>query len=422
MKLKKVVYYFFLQAIMLISHVHTQEVISNKKQPLKILFVINQFPKFLQQFILNQITGMIDLGHEVHIYANSKYDKNIPEAVLRYNLLEKTTFRKLPSDHPDYDILYCHCGPEGYVGLELKKQYNLTGKVVTCFRGDDISHFLLPKANKKRFKRRGPYQVPCYYPEMYTHLFKKGNLFLPVCDYFKEKLISLGCKPTKIKIGHSAIDCNKFNYKEHKLKPHKSINLISTCRLVEKKGLFYSIQAVASLCKKYPKLHYTIIGDGNQREKLQQVIDDLGVSDKISLVGWMEQNQVLHQLLRSHIFILPAITAKNGDQEGIPNALKEAMACGLPVISTPHAGIPELVLDGISGYLVEEKKVEPIIEKIELLINNPEKIVSMGRAGRHHVEAEFNTATENAKLEALFYRLVNQPSKNNNQHEPDLKI
>ncbi len=401
-------YSTFVLVVLLItvSSVSAEEGSAEEKPKLKILFVVNQFPKFLQQFILNQITGMIDLGHDVYIYANNRYEKNIPQAVIDYNLLSKTTFRRLPTYFTDYDIIYCHCGPEGYVGLELKKQYNLTGKIVTCFRGDDISQFLQEKPNKKPYKRRGPYKVPCHYPQMYSELFKRGNLFLPVCEYFKQKLINLGCNPIKIQIGHSAIDCQKFTFKEHKLKVHKAINLISICRLVEKKGLVYAVQAAAELCKKYPTMHYTIIGDGNQKERLQQLINTLHMNDQIHLVGWMQQDDILKQLLRSHIFLLPAITAKNGDEEGIPNALKEAMACGLPVISTHHSGIPELVIDGVSGYLVEQRKVEAIVQKIEHLIENPELIKTMGLAGRQHVEAEFNKDTENVKLEKLFYKLT----------------
>jgi len=349
---------------------------------------------------------MIDRGHDVHIYANNRCLDKIPDVVGTYNLLEKTTYRKLPPDKTAFDIIYCHFGPDGYVGLELKKQYNLTGKLVTCFRGDDISVFIQKKPNKKPYKKRGPFIVPCYYPEMYTELFNQGDLFLPVCSYFEKKLISLGCKPSKIRVGHSAIDCSKFTFKAHKLNVNKAINLVSICRLVEKKGLSYAIDAVARLCKKYPKLHYTIIGNGHLKERLQQQIDALGVGDHITLTGWMQQDRVRKHLLRSHMFLLPAVTAKNGDEEGIPNALKEAMACGLPVITTDHSGIPELVLDTISGFLVEQKSVDPIVEKIEYFINNPEAIIRMGYAGRQHVEKEFNTQSTNDKLEKLFYKLV----------------
>jgi colanic acid/amylovoran biosynthesis glycosyltransferase len=116
---------------------------------------------------------------------------------------------------------------------------------------------------------------------------------------------------------------------------------------------------------------------------------------------------------KTHIYILASVTAQDGNQEGIPVSLMEAMATGLPVISTRHSGIPELVQDGISGFLVPERNVDSLVSKCEYLITHPEQRVEMGRAGREFVEENFNIRKLNRRLLELYltpYSIVSQPS------------
>lgn len=364
-------------------------------RPLRILFIETYFPPVSSTAVLNQITGLIDQGHTVHIYAKKRGPLEWAHAnIARYNLMNFATFEKLPNNLDSYDIIYCMFGYRGKEFVDTLKGNPLHhAKIVTCFRGADISEYV--KKNSK---------------SCYRKLFSKGDLFLPVCGYFKKLLTKLGCKSNKIIVHPSAIDCSFFAYKNHAITPDQPIKIITVSRLTAKKGLEYSVHAVAGLLRKYPNLQYTIVGFGDLREKLEQLIRRLGAQKNIKLVGRLPQEKVVELLDKSHIFILPSITDKDGDQEGIPNSLKEAMAVGIPVISTFHAGIPELVRDGVSGFLVPEHNIVALADRIDYLIQNPDIWPAMCQAARKTIEKEYEQKSVNLRLISLFYNLISTPN------------
>ena len=138
---------------------------------------------------------------------------------------------------------------------------------------------------------------------------------------------------------------------------------------------------------------------------MQELIQELNVGNLVKLLGWKQKTEVIDILNNSHILLAPSITAKNGDREGIPVALMEAMAMGLPVISSLHSGIPELVTDGISGFLIPERDVEGIAAKLNFLIEHPEMWSQMGKAGRAIVEANYDINKLNHRLLEIYQEL-----------------
>lgn len=370
--------------LILISMIFHYLLVSTQDSPLKVLVVTRNFPSVTGVAVLNQITGLLDLGVDVHICAKNK-GNYVPE-LDTYNLLSRTTYGYLNvPDLDSFDIIYCQSGSSGFDFAKIKKKFRLKGKLVTCFRGQDISKVLVS------------------HPHKYDQLFKSGVLFLPVCDYFKSRLIQLGCDPKKIITHHSALSLEKFDFNPRSVKKNEdTVMLVTVGRLIKKKGLEYSIKAVAQLLQKYPNLHYTIVGPGELYDSLQQLIQDLGVAHNISLKGYAPLDQVISFLQNSDIFILSSITDDCGDQEGIPNVLKEAMACGLPVISTFHAGVPELVENGKSGLLVPEKNVAALVDAIDYLLIHPEQWSKMGTIGRKKVEQEYDKQIINKRLVELF--------------------
>lgn len=355
---------------------------------LKILIVTPQFPKFIQPFILNQITGLIDRGHSVTILAQSRKDEYIHPDVEKYQLLQKTYYKSLPPELRTFDIILCNWGPSGLRALDLVKRGRLKGKLITCFRGDDIS---------KRIVKQ---------PDMYNELFREGDLFLTVCEAFKSRLIDMGCDKRKILVHHSAINLSDFDYRERYYTKGDHIKIVFVGRLVEKKGIEYAIRSVAGIVNKYPYVQFDIIGGGPLEKAYTKLIKELGVGDNIRLLGWIAHHEIVTYLNDAHIFLFPAITAQNGDQEGIPNALKEAMAVGLPSISTYHSGIPELIDNGVSGFLVSESSVEELTERIEYMIEHPEMWPVMSHAAREKVEQEHDCQKQNDVLVTLFKKLV----------------
>lgn len=162
------------------------------------------------------------------------------------------------------------------------------------------------------------------------------------------------------------IDTKKFLFSPRKLRFDGKIHLLTVARLVEKKGIQYSIQAVAKVVKKYPQIEYKIAGDGPLKSDMESLIDGLKVNGNVKLLGGKQQGEIIELMKDADIFLAPSVTSNDGDQEGIPVAIMEALAQGLPVISTYHSGIPELVQDGISGFLVPERDTKSNIKKYGL--------------------------------------------------------
>ncbi len=135
-------------------------------------------------------------------------------------------------------------------------------------------------------------------------------------------------------------------------------------------------------------------------------IRELGIGEIVRFPGPLAHEDVVKNLETSHICLMPSVTAEDGNQEGIPNVLKEAMAMGLPVVSTRHAGIPELVQDGVSGYLVAERDSTALATALLQLIERPQQWGAMGQAGRVMIEKEFAVDGNYAKLESLLEKLL----------------
>ncbi|MFP4122151.1 glycosyltransferase [Coleofasciculus sp.] len=408
---------------------------------MRIAFIVGQFPVLSETFILNQIIGVIDRGHEVDIYADHLINTlKVHPDVENYRLLERTyqltqipnnliwrvikglglllvNFHKSPrflleslnvSQHglqaaslwlmysaislmhkQAYDIIHCQFGTQGYRGMFFKNVLHSQPKLIVMFRGHDISRYVQEHGDR-----------------VYDEIFKSGDFFLANCEFFRQRVIQLGGNPERVAVHRSGLDCSKFKFIPRQLNADGIIRIATTGRLVEKKGIEYAIRAVAQQAQVYPQLEYQIIGDGILKEHLQTIIQALNAESFIKLVGWKREQEIIEILEQSHLFIAPSITAQDGNQDAPINVLKEAMAMGLPVISTYHGGIPELVEDGVSGFLVPESNAEALAEKLGYLIEHPERWSEMGQAGRAYVEQHYDIHRLNDKLVQLYQQLL----------------
>ncbi|HEY9849896.1 MAG TPA: glycosyltransferase [Leptolyngbyaceae cyanobacterium] len=408
---------------------------------MRIAFLLDQFPTLSETFILNQIVGLIVDGHEVDIYADRPGDTaKVHHEVEKYRLLDRTYYTRIPSSRFErlvkgielllanfhknpsvlinslnifkysfseygeqarklrlfysvipflgklpYDIIHCHYGRNGIRGLMLRELGILSGKLLTTFHGFDISSYLQK-----------------YGDRIYDRLFEKGDLFLPISEHWKGRLIELGCNEKKIIVHRMGIDCTKFLFNSPELLPQDKIKIVTIARLVGKKGVEYGIRAIATLAKLKPNIQYDIVGDGPLKENLQQLIYELDASHVVKLLGWKQQQELLEILKQAHIVLAPSITSKDGDQEGIPVILMEAMATGKLVVSTRYSGIPELIEDGTSGLLTEERDVKSLVEKLNYLIENPDIWANMALAGRVYVEKHYDIHKLNERLVEIY--------------------
>ncbi|MEO1431738.1 MAG: glycosyltransferase [Cyanobacteria bacterium J06633_8] len=423
---------------------------------MKVAFIVDRFPVLSETFIINQITGLIERGHEVHIYGKQTFNQKIHPDVEKYNLVELTRYLPdIPQNYllrflhviyllikyffksplvlirslnifqygkraaclrlfystlpflnaPEYDIIHCQFGrqaickfgPYSYEGIVLREIGAVKGKIITTFRGYDISWYI-----KK------------YGKNVYDDLFQKGDFFYTNCDFFRRRVIELGCNEDKIIVHGSGIDCGRFILQPRHTNNSGLIRIATTGRLIEKKGIEYAILAIYEVIKVHPKIEFNIIGDGELKQHFAQIIQQLNLKDKVYLKGWKNQQEIISLLNQTHIFVAPSVTASDGNQDAPVNTLKEAMAMGLPVISTLHGGIPELVEDGISGFLVPERDEKAIAQKLIYLIQHPESWQKMGLSGRKKVENNYDIHKLNTELVEIYQQVSDNnfyPSK-----------
>lgn len=409
---------------------------------MNIAIFARKFPALSETFVLNQITGFIDLGHSVDIYAlESKKEDKVHPDVEKYHLLDRTTYVKIPNKrfhralnalkillknswknpkvylnsinplkngklaaslkllhmadyfNKSYDILHCHFGPIGNMGIQLKLVDAPIKKYTTTFHAADLTVFFNNNDEGT-----------------YSKLFDTCDLILPISYRWKDKLTQLGCDPNKIIVHRMGVDCTLFNFKERIYPKNSIVKLISVSRLTEKKGITYSIQAISKLIHQFKNLEYNIVGDGPLSNELSELVKNLKLTSNVHLLGQKSQDEVRHLLDQSHVFIAPSVTAKDGDQEGIPVAIMEAMAMGLPVISTQHSAIPELITNDVSGLLVPERDEKALEKAISFLLSNPGKWAQYGQKCRDRIEEEYDIKNLNKKLEAHFFELLNSHS------------
>lgn len=412
---------------------------------MKIAFIVGSFPHVSETFIVNQIVGMAARGHDVDIYTTvPNVVGGIPAGVRNYRLLERThslfgprhlvsrfikaaclligqgwraprlvlralnvarygrvaaslgllvaglTLRRRQRTGA-YDVIHCQFGTYGEAAVPLREIGAITGRLVTSFRGFDATKYLRT------------------HPHAYDALFREGDLFLPVSRSLADRLIASGCERAKTVVLHSGIECGKFRYIERRLIEGEPVRILTIGRLTEKKGIAYAIRAVARLIASGRDVSFTIVGEGPLRDDLQRLCEELGVSKSVQLIGWRTHAEVVGLIETCHVLLAPSVTGADGDEEGIPNSVKEAMATGMPVVSTSHGGIPELVEDGVSGYLVPERDVEAMADRLRHLIDHPQAWSAMGRAARTRVLAEFDTEKLNDELEQLYRAAIAKP-------------
>jgi colanic acid/amylovoran biosynthesis glycosyltransferase len=296
----------------------------------------------------------------------------------------------LPGKRP-YDIIQCHFGVNGLKGALLRDAGAARGKLVTTFHGFDLSVHL---------RRHGRH--------VYDELFARGDLFLPVTERWKRRLVELGCPEDKIEVHRMGVDLEQFPFEPRCARAGERCVVVSVARLVEKKGIEYGIRAVAKLSGEGHNVEYRIVGGGHLKPGLRRLIRELGVRDVVKLLGWRRRAEIQETLRAAHVFLAPSVTSREGDEEGVPVAIMEAMATGLPVVGTHHSGLPEVIQEGVTGFLVPERDVDGLADRLRRLVERPQSRAEMGRNGRLFVEQHHDNNKLNDRLVDTYRRLLGQ--------------
>ncbi len=220
-------------------------------------------------------------------------------------------------------------------------------------------------------------------------------------DYNRRHLIeAYGGSPEKIRVVYHGLDLTRFQRRTRIA--NRRPRILSVGRLVEQKGYEDLIRVCADLASAGIDFDCEIVGEGPLREKLARLITTLQVGDVVRLTGRIVGDAILDCYGRADVFALFCVEASDGDRDGIPNTMIEAMAMELPVASTRYTGVPELVVEDETGFLSDCGDRNAMGESLRRLLSDPDLRASMGRAGRARVLEHFATAVSLAKLEAVF--------------------
>lgn len=405
---------------------------------MKIAFFVDRFPLISETFVLAQIVGMIRRGHDVTIFANKILDPAVRHSALdQYDLSDRTVERSFVSRgiagrlkqgipalvarvaagqlgsalgllnvfrlgrsgpgmnlliradvhlrDSQFDVLHCQFGQLGVEVAQLRESGALQGVLVTSFRGTDAMKFA---SNN---------------PRRYRHLFEAGDRFLAVSAAVRDRLVELGCPEEKIEILRSGVDLSMFSYREPR-ELHSPVRLVTIGRLAPNKGVEYALEAVYKLLGAGHSVEYRIVGDGPSRQSLTSCVARLGLDASVKFYGAVTADRVAEILGDADVLIAPSTTGPHGEQEGLPNSLKEAMACGVLAIGTSIGGIPELINHGINGFLVPEKSAASIVECVTTVIEKQDEMPRIASNARQSIEEHFDLQRLNIDLEKTYQR------------------
>jgi glycosyltransferase involved in cell wall biosynthesis len=407
----------------------------NTYRPLHLGYVLRIFPALPQTFILNEISALERLGYKITVFGLNNPGSN--------------AFRQVP-EAKGYSVIYLY--GQGIITVSkavvwlirhhFKGFFNTLLKVI--FEGDGhlwkAFHraLLLARAAEKagvghlhahlRFGTEVVWLTHSLTGRSYSFTAHSGNLFMAaksrylpaafaetdfavtVCG-FNQSILAAN-KPqdtTKIHVIRPFLGPEwygkRINYPVH-LAGTRALRLASVSRLVPKKGIDILISALHGVLGRGIAVHLSIIGDGPERSRLETQIQTLGLEAQVTLLGAKGPAEVKSLLEASDCFVLASRLAPNGDSDATPTVLGEAMAVGLPVISTRIAGIPEIVPDD-AGWLVQPGEAGPLTEAIVALAEmTVAQRHALGENGRRHVHVHWNSEQDALRLAGLFTSAV----------------
>ncbi len=236
-----------------------------------------------------------------------------------------------------------------------------------------------------------------------TEEIKHCTFIIATSYYSKNYLISTYGKElnAKVKVIYLGVDIEKFHCRKMEKSQRQIISSVGF--LVCKKGFSYLIEACKILRKRGYTFQTIIAGDGPERRSLEKLITEYDLENNISLYGMISQEELPHFLKKTMLFVLPSIVEKDGNRDVIPVASMEAMAMGIPVISTEVAGIPELIEHMKTGLLIPQRNSEKLAEGIEILLNSKELRYKLGKSGQEKILKDFSLQ-KNGKEKYLLFK------------------
>jgi colanic acid/amylovoran biosynthesis glycosyltransferase len=397
-------------------------------EPVRILFLTQHFSVLSETFVYDRALALRQRGHDVHVATFERrmaqerpFDQvhvlNKTPWPVRYlasvqhdglarlkmwlgdaqavplSATEATYLADLRTvaDRIEPDYIHAEFGRMGVLASHL---VSASRPLVVFMHGYDIT--ALPKSTA--WQRR------------YTKLWRDEVTILTPSEFMRQKVIALGASPQQVVVQQNGIDLATWSYSDPSSRHAGKVSFLFVGRLIEKKGPLELVNAFARLRQLAPEVdaELTFCGSGSLEEALRRDIERLGLKERVHLRGAVSSAEVRQAMMQAHIMVQHSVETASGDMEGLPVGLTEAAASGLPIIATRHSGIPEIVIDGVNGFLVAEHDIEGMAMKMAELARAPQKWSAFGQAGRALVEKQFGSDAAISRYERLIEERVGQ--------------
>jgi glycosyltransferase involved in cell wall biosynthesis len=297
------------------------------------------------------------------------------------------------------DIIHSHFGSDGIYAMPLADKLKIP--LVVTFHGCDVT------CSKKTLiisGRPSAYQFLIHERQ----LKKKASAIIAVSDFIYHKLLDKGYPAEKLHLHYIGVDIDKFTPSDT-----KPLDRYILCvgRHDPKKGIDTLLRAFALIERKHADVKLLLVGNGILSETLREIAGSLGILNRVEFLGVQPHKEVVKLMQGAEVFALPSQKAESGDCEALGIVFNEASACGVPIVSTWHGGIPEAVVDGETGFLAKEKDCEALATHIDYLLSNREQARMMGRRGREYVCEKFDIRKQTAKLETIYDQVLSNWQK-----------
>jgi colanic acid/amylovoran biosynthesis glycosyltransferase len=396
---------------------------------MKVGYVVKMYPRFSETFILNEILQLEEQGTELHIFSlklpdDGKFHAEVslvraPVTYLPNTLVEQFKLagaenRRLLKERPlKYLKALAHVVRQQKPIYALKRMMQAAKLVVVAER-EGIEHLhahFASSATRVTFYAAMlsdlTFSFTAHAKDIYqeekdeAHLREKlaaARAVVTVSEYNRRHLQGLWPR-ARIERIYNGVDLERFVPGGVKSTPP---TILSVGRLVEKKGITDLVDACSILKKREVPFRCEIVGKGELGSRIRSRVAALGLEDVVSLPGPRPQGELRGLYRRADVFVAPCVVARDGNRDGLPTAILEAMASGLPVVSTPVTGIPEAVVNGETGALVPEHAPEALANALQDLLEDPKLREKMGIAGRQRAEEKFDVSRNASRLRQLF--------------------
>ncbi|MDI9348794.1 MAG: glycosyltransferase [Candidatus Symbiobacter sp.] len=346
-----------------------------------------------------RMDGISQLPSPPYILGGNGLGDRIKRAAFKQFGTEPPGFAALVAAEPR--LIHAQFGRGGALALPLARRLGIP--LVVTFHGGDATkskHYEpvlgLPLMPEK-------WAVKGIYLRRLPRLMATAPTLHCVSEFIRQTLIGRGFPPEKLVTLPLGIVVPPLDATRPTPPPLEKNYIFTAGRMVEKKGFSSLLKALALMP---PATKLVIAGDGELKTALHREAQTLGLANQVKWVGWQSPDQIRIWLHHAAAVAVPSETSQNGDAEGLPSFLLEAMASARPVVGTRHAGIPEALRHEQNGLLVAERDPAGLAAALSFMLAHPEPALALGRAARTTVEQNFNAATQSQKFENLLQNVM----------------